>query len=195
VRQENRLERILFFPDRRGIALRQIQGLIASEDETALDPQAFNAKSVAVQGLPALEYILHGSGAETLGFLAADSYRCELAAAIAGNIGGIANAVSAEWQDENGVSALLVKPGADNLLYPNTDEALLAILEILPDAYELLIETRLKPFIGESPKDTSPKRHRHQLCHRTYRALRTPDIQPSQEGGCPKNAPRRPPAN
>jgi predicted lipoprotein len=27
--QENRLERLLFWPDRRGIALRQVQGVIA----------------------------------------------------------------------------------------------------------------------------------------------------------------------
>ncbi|QDZ02227.1 hypothetical protein FQ775_18580 [Nitratireductor mangrovi] len=35
VREDNRLERILFWPDRRSIGLKQVQALLATKDETA----------------------------------------------------------------------------------------------------------------------------------------------------------------
>ncbi|MBC8130404.1 MAG: hypothetical protein H7Y08_08795, partial [Rhizobiaceae bacterium] len=50
IMEDNRLERILFWPDRRGVALRQIQAILAEKDETATTVAGLHAKSVAVQG-------------------------------------------------------------------------------------------------------------------------------------------------
>ena len=55
-RESNRFERLFFWPDRRGRARRQVEALIARKDEAALEVAALRAKSVAVQGLLALEY-------------------------------------------------------------------------------------------------------------------------------------------
>jgi uncharacterized protein len=49
--EENRLERILFFPDRKGTGLKQVQATLAASDETATDVAALSGKSVAM--LPA----------------------------------------------------------------------------------------------------------------------------------------------
>src|SRR5690606_22737995 len=63
---QNRSDRILFWPDRKGIALRQVQAILADKDEAALAPETLARKSVAVQGLGALEFVLHGTGSEDL---------------------------------------------------------------------------------------------------------------------------------
>jgi predicted lipoprotein len=63
---ENRFERVFFWPDPRGVTLRQVQELLAEEDANALTVEGLEEKSVALQGLPALEFVLHGGGADTL---------------------------------------------------------------------------------------------------------------------------------
>ena len=92
--QDNRLERVLFWPDRRGRGLQQIQQVIATGDETALNVDTLGHKSVAVQGLVALEFTLFGTGSETI-VSGPDAQRCAYAEAIAGNIAGIAADLSA----------------------------------------------------------------------------------------------------
>ena len=59
--EDNRLERIHFFPDRRGLGLRQVQAVLAEKDATATTAVALADKSVALQGLTALEYLLYGT--------------------------------------------------------------------------------------------------------------------------------------
>ncbi|RYE88254.1 MAG: peptidase M75, Imelysin, partial [Hyphomicrobiales bacterium] len=62
--EDSRAERMLFWPDRKGIALRQVQAMLAKHDETATRLAELRGKSIAVQGLGALEYVLFGDGAE-----------------------------------------------------------------------------------------------------------------------------------
>ncbi|MGE0586272.1 MAG: imelysin family protein [Flavobacteriaceae bacterium] len=157
VREDNRLERLMFVQDRKGIALRQIQGILAAQQREDLAPGALHGKSVAVQGFPALEFVLFGTGAEQLGF-GQSSYRCALGAAIAANIEAIAQELSEGWRDQQGIVAMLEVPGADNRLFRDGDEALAAILKVLPDGYELIAETRLNPFIGDGPDAAEPKK-------------------------------------
>ena len=42
--RRNRMERLLFWPDRKGIALRQVQAMLAAKDETATDPATLQAR-------------------------------------------------------------------------------------------------------------------------------------------------------
>ncbi|TIU85567.1 MAG: peptidase M75, Imelysin, partial [Mesorhizobium sp.] len=75
IKENNRLERMLYWPDRKSIGLRQVQATLASKDPSATDPVQLAQKSVAMQGLGALEYVLYGDGAETLAGKD-ESYRC-----------------------------------------------------------------------------------------------------------------------
>ena len=63
VTEENRLERMLFWPDRKGTGLKQVQAALAAKDATATDAGSLASKSVAMQGLGALEFVLFGTGA------------------------------------------------------------------------------------------------------------------------------------
>src|SRR5690606_20934891 len=71
----NRNDKILFWPDRKGIALKQVQAVLAGPDLDAADPVKLAGKSVAVQGLGALEFLLFGTGAEQLA-TAEGAFRC-----------------------------------------------------------------------------------------------------------------------
>ncbi|MCB1418575.1 MAG: peptidase M75, Imelysin [Notoacmeibacter sp.] len=156
VREDNRLERILFFPDRRGIGLKQIQQWIAKPEDKAPDATALAAKSAAVQGLPALEFVLHGTGSADLAG-PASAWRCAVGAAIAGNLDIVAGEVLEDWSDAGGIRRDLENPGAGNLLYRSSDEALAQVLKVLPNGYELMAETRVKPVLGDDAASAKSK--------------------------------------
>jgi membrane protein implicated in regulation of membrane protease activity len=94
--EDNRADRLLFWPDRRGIGLKQVQAILAEEDPAATDLAGLQAKSVAVQGLGALEFVLFGTGAESLTSIEG-SFRCAYGQTIAGNIAGMAKEMVAGW--------------------------------------------------------------------------------------------------
>ncbi len=149
---DNRIDRILFWPDRRGIALRQIQGLLAERDLAALDAENLRQKSVALQGLGSLEYVLFGTGADELA--APNDYRCALGLAIAGAIRATAEEVLADWQVSEGIAAHLANPVPENADYRTDDEVLSEVLGIFIHGYELLRDVRLGPiteFEGTEP--------------------------------------------
>jgi predicted lipoprotein len=93
--KDNRSDRILFWPDRKGIALKQVQAILATKDASATDVATLKGKSVAVQGLGALEFVLFGTGAETLATPEGD-FRCDYGTAIAGAVSEVAAEMSVE---------------------------------------------------------------------------------------------------
>ena len=101
---------MLFWPDRKGIGLKQVQAALADKDATAADPATLAGKSVAMQGLGALEFVLFGTGAETLA-ATGDAYRCAYGAAIAGNLETIAAELDDAWQAPDGFAALWAESG------------------------------------------------------------------------------------
>ncbi|MGN6683500.1 MAG: imelysin family protein [Devosia sp.] len=107
----DREERLLFWPDNKGIALRQVQAALASKDPTAAAPNTLEGKSVAMQGLGAVEFLLFGTGADDLAS-GAGAYRCSYAAAASTLIAGIAGTINAEWVASGPGSA------ADSMLNP-----------------------------------------------------------------------------
>ncbi|MBS9719136.1 peptidase M75, Imelysin [Tianweitania sp. BSSL-BM11] len=153
---ENRQERILFWPDRRGIGLKQVQAILASKDETATDRASLATKSVAAQGLGALEFVLFGTDAETL--TGADgTFRCRYAAAIAANLDGIADDLSTAWQDTDGISWLWSRFGPDNDRYRNSAEALGELVDVVVHGLEQVRDVRLNGFLGTKPEADKPK--------------------------------------
>lgn len=152
--EQNRFERILFYPDRKSTGLKQVQALLAKADEKDADPATLPGKSVAVQGLGALEFVLFGTGAETMGETK-DSFRCRYGAAVAENIAATAGALSTEWERADGVQNDWKHPGPDNPVFRDSKEAITALLGILVHGAEMVRDQRIESFYkGE---DTSPK--------------------------------------
>lgn len=156
VSEDNRLDRILFWPDRKGIGLKQVQATLAEKDATAADPAALKDKSIAMQGLGALEFVLFGTGAEALE-APGDPYRCAYGRAIAANVEDMAAAILAGWQDKDGIARQWANPGADNQLYRTDDEAMTELFNVFVHGLEMIRDVRLNGFLGQTMQDDKPK--------------------------------------
>jgi predicted lipoprotein len=156
VTEQNRLDRIFYWPDRKSIGLKQVQATLAAKDATAIDPLGLAQKSVAMQGLGALEFVLFGTDAETLSG-ASDPYRCAYGAAIATNLDGMAGDIDAAWAAKDGFAALWEARSAGNALYRTGDEALTELLGVFVSGLEMIRDVRVNGFLGETPDKDKPK--------------------------------------
>jgi len=156
IMEENRSERLLFWPDRKGIALKQVQAILSSQDESATNPATLRGKSVAVQGLTALEFVLYGTGFETL-TTADGAFRCRYGAAIALSVSGTADELVAAWNAEDGIALHLMKPSAEFADFRTPIEAQEELVGILSHGIEAVRDTRLNPFLAKGDVAAKPK--------------------------------------
>lgn len=154
--EENRLERILFWPDRKGTGLKQVQAALAARDESATDPARLAGKSVAMQGLGALEFVLLGTGSDTLSS-AGDPHRCAYGKAIAANLDGMAAALETAWAAPDGIASTWASPGPSNALYHDDGEALGELLDVFVNGLELVRDVRLNGFLGKTAEEDRPR--------------------------------------
>ena len=154
----DRLERLLFWPDRKGIALRQVQTALAEKDATAASPDSLQGKSVAMQGLAALEFLLFGTGKEELAS-GAGAYRCTYARSAATLIDGLAETIDAEWHDTSpeGASAHMLSPQPTFDDYRTTTEVLEKLAATLVHGTETMRDQRLMPILGASGDKPKPR--------------------------------------
>jgi uncharacterized protein len=151
--EDNRAERLLFWPDRRGTGLRQVQTILAEKDASARDVASLRDKSVAVQGFGALEYVLFGTDAERLAG-PDGAFRCRYGQAIAANISAIADQVAMGWYRYDGVASHLTRPVPENTDYRSETEALEALVGLVAHGLESVRDTRINPFLAQG--DTAP---------------------------------------
>lgn len=156
VTEQNRLERILYWPDRKSIGLKQVQEILATRDASAANVGTLVQKSVAVQGLGALEFVLHGTGSETLS-TNGDGYRCAYGRAIASNLEARAADIDDAWRKPGGMGDVWSSPGPDNQTYRGDDEALSDFIEIAIHGLELVRDVRINGFVGETASEDKPK--------------------------------------
>lgn len=154
--EDNRFEHILFYPDRKGLALKQIQGAIASNDNSFANADSLRQKSVAMQGLGALEYVLFGSGATSLP-TDKDNFRCLYGAAIAGNVENLASDLSNLWDKPGGIQDAWKKPGPENDTFRDESEAVTGLLGILVHGTETVRDERIETFFKPASNKTAPK--------------------------------------
>lgn len=156
IRSENRFERLFFWPDRRSRGLKQVQALVAKQQTEALSPNDLQKKSVAVQGLLALEFVLHGTGSETLSGAVSD--RCELGKSMARAIELTFSAVLEDWTKPGGYDETLQQPGADNPIYRSQEEVLQEILRAASEQLQIVRNLKIGAVIGDLPAKAKPKR-------------------------------------
>lgn len=155
--EQNRFERVLFYPDRKSTGLKQVQAVLAKKDETATDPTTLASKSVATQGLGALEYLLYGTNADSDLLEAENAFRCRYAAAAAQNIANVAKDVAGIWDAPDGIAKTWEQPGPDNPAFCTGGEAITALLGILVHGAEAVRDQRIETFYKGAGKATFPK--------------------------------------
>lgn len=143
--EQNRFERVLYYPDRKGLGLRQVQRYLSERDESVTTPAGLQAKSVAAQGFGALEYVLYGKDTDEL-LSTKNGFPCRYGAAIAGNIAKIGTELSDAWDAPDGTARHWKEPGPDNPVFRDEREALVGLLGILVHAAEAIRDQRIETF-------------------------------------------------
>jgi len=153
---DNRIDRILFWPDRKSTGLKQIQRAIYNEDQTVLALDSLTQKSVALQGVNALEFILFGTNAyEQLA--TEDGFRCRYGLAVSAAMTEVASQLVTAWTADQGVPLELRHPEPTNDHYRSIAEAKAEIVAVLAHGPGIIFDTRLKNYLGSEQSKAKPK--------------------------------------
>jgi predicted lipoprotein len=150
ITMEQRLDRLLFYPDPRGIGHRQIARLLSKQDAAELAPQRLAQASVAVQGFTAVDYALFGTGSDELAASPA-SFRCRYVASLAAGIAQTAADTLADWSGSH--KAAWLEPGGADKTYLTAEETTQALLRAYVTELEVVRFQRLTPVLSEGAKD------------------------------------------
>lgn len=152
--EANRYERIAFWPDPRGVMPRQVQALLAERGQAEpLTPEALAGRSVALQGLPALEFVLYrpqGLLAETGGPAPAD---CAYAQAAAGALAAVAGELEQAWSPAAGFGRDIARPGPGNAHYRSQREVAAEAVKALSGSLQFARDVKLLPVLQASGRN------------------------------------------
>ncbi len=157
---DDRLSRLAFMPDPRAIGVRQIRKLYSSQGEDVLAPESLAQKSVAVQGLTALQIIAFGKGGDVILGKEGTSrdFTCGYAQSIARNVAAIGQDVAADWRDTDGFSDVLLSYGDQDHRYRSSKEALETVFNALVTGLIVTRDQDLLPALGTSQAKAKPRR-------------------------------------
>lgn len=157
--QGNRFERLSFWPDTRGVMPRQVQSILAAADPAVLADGALAARSVAVQGLPALEFMLYAdpallkqTGGDTF------AYGCQFATAVAANVKTLSGELQQAWSAESEFGRQFTQPAKDNDLYRSRQEVAAEAMKALSTGLQFARDVNLVPVLGADAQAARPKR-------------------------------------
>ena len=157
VNRDHRYESVFFWPDPKGIGMRQVRRALFEKDETVLQPETLAKKSVALQGLPALEYLLYGEGAEALAAGEDAAFRCRFAASIAANVANIAESVKQDWSASGAFTKEFLEPGPNDPLYRAPKDVTLELFKAFTGGIELVRDQKLGKPLGELAERARPR--------------------------------------
>mgnify|MGYP001796688733 CR=1 FL=1 len=127
-------------------------------------------KSAAIQGLSGLEYLLFGTGHETIA-TEDGAHRCAFAEAIAGNLVGISAELAQEWNDPAGYSALMLEPRSSNATYRSANEVAVEVFALAVNGLEAIQDLKVKPVLGATLEKAKPKRAQFWRSGQTFRVM------------------------
>lgn len=148
--EANRFERFFFFPDVRGLVVKQTSALLAAADAQLLDVETLRSRSVAVQGLGALEYALFDTNASAT--IARDDavgrYRCAYARGVAGALRRTAQELAAAWSATGVFAREFSRPAATHRLYRSTTEVAAEAVKATSGGIQFVRDVLLLPALG-----------------------------------------------
>lgn len=168
VTEENRYERIAYWPDPKNLTSRQMSVVLAERDPTVIDAATLAKKSIALQGLTALERLMTMAPSDDRDEAA---FRCAYAQAITENLVQITSAVETGWSEEKEFVQTLAAPGPENPIYRDHREAALEVMKSLSAGLEFLHRRKLAAPLGETIEKARPKRAEFWRSRTTLEAL------------------------
>ena len=159
IAKENRISRFLFWPDPKNIGLRQIKKALKKMNADVLDVQKLQNKSVALQGLATLEYLLFGSGGDMIGESSKEArFRCAYAIAVTRNLANIAKVVVQEWRAGEAFVETFLEPGENNETYMAAKEVTLVLFLSFTTELKIVQHLKISRPLGMNNKKPRPKK-------------------------------------
>lgn len=153
---ENRFETIFFWPDTRGVTLKQAQAALAGKDATVTDALQLSGKSVALQNLLTLDFLLAGEGADAL-VAAGAEHRCRFALAVATLLNDHASALGEAWAATTPFGSSFRMPGADGD-FQSPEEVMAELAKAALTTVDFVRSAELGPARGDSIEEARGRR-------------------------------------
>ncbi len=145
----HRHARMAYWPDPKGVGGHQVKRALRRQDPAVTRQADLAKKSVALQGLTALEIVLFKAGG---GAHQADQhvgFRCAYAQAIAANLVTISRQVSKSWGDDTrGYARTWLNPGPENAVYRAPEEVSHALVLAFTTSLESVRDIQLMKPLG-----------------------------------------------
>lgn len=163
IETDGRAIAIAFWPDPKGIGIRQQNAMLATIDPAATDPRRFAEISVAARGLFGLERLLYPDTPLT------GDYPCTLIRATAHDLMQMARDTEADWQADY-ANTLLTAGQPGNTVFLTKAEARQALFTQLITGIAFVKDTRVGRTLGTFDKPY-PERAEAQRSGRTQRNI------------------------
>ncbi|MDW3098898.1 MAG: imelysin family protein [Alphaproteobacteria bacterium] len=146
--------RLNFWPQARGKVSDAIADALSSDEDLKTKP--VSQRSFAVQGLPALEYLVFAAADDGLG-LTANAPHCDMAQAISGNMRVLATDVLTEWTEgDTAFQQVMTQPGPKNTHYQTPSDVTLVLFRSLHDGLQRVSSLKLIPVLGKDIETARP---------------------------------------
>jgi uncharacterized protein len=158
VAEDHRYERIFYWPDPKGLGARQLREALAGEAPSVTESASLPNKSVALQGLPALGYLLYGEGADTLHNGGGEaSFRCRFAHGVAANVAAMTKEIDEGWRDGAPYAQAYLEPGPANAAYRAPKEVTLDLFKTFTTGIEVVRDQKMAKAFGAKLEDARPE--------------------------------------
>lgn len=147
--EDNRQNRLFYWPDKRRVGERQMRELLADANAAHLTGDDVAGKSVALQGFPALERLLYGKRTPLHFADGSDAPDCQVVMAIAENIDAMASAIDKGWQDDAPQVMSLLQPAAGSDFYRTEEEVLRSLVTQILVGADVVQDRKLSALVGE----------------------------------------------
>lgn len=149
--ENNRKNRLFFWPDKRRVGERQLSSLLISSDAITITADQLAGKSVALQGFTALERLLFKASS----FPLENSPQCHLISVVTRNIANMARELNTAWSTESDYVQSLLKPNAGSKHFRTSDEVVGRVFTQVKVGLDVLHDAKLAPLLSNDPKKMS----------------------------------------
>ncbi|MES1944771.1 periplasmic lipoprotein-like protein [Salinisphaera sp. PC39] len=157
VRQASRDYRMQFWPDPRDLVASQTRALI--DGDGAIDADRVSAGSVAVQGLPAVEYLLYPDDGDALPAFESEVRRCAMLRAVTAAVAATTAELARAWSPEGGGYATALTEYGEEAVFADAEAALAAVVGSLAETVQDMNASKLAwPLGARSEGEPQPLR-------------------------------------
>ncbi len=146
--EDNRLNRLFYWPDTRRVAGRQLRTFTNSADVQSITQDRLAKKSVALQGFTALERLLFLPQYQPI----ETGPPCVLISAITHNIAHMAEELQVGWETDTEFVQALLHPASESAYFRSADEVLRSVYTQVKTGLDSLLDNKLQPLLSADEK-------------------------------------------